>query len=62
LTHTSGDKRRILVLFRASSGLRILLGKDADNAGSYLMVDDSLVILTHNIDAEFLGQCETEES
>ena len=52
----------LLVLLCASGNLRILLGKNADNAGRDLVMNNGLVILPHIINTEFLGsmrECRT---
>ena len=45
-----------LMLFCAGCGLRILFRDDADDACGDLVVDDRLVVFTHDINAEFLGR------
>ena len=45
-----------LMLPCAGCGLRILLRDDADDACGDLVVDDRLVVFTHDINAEFLGR------
>jgi hypothetical protein len=43
------------MLFRPSSDLDVLFGKDTYNAGGDFVVDDSFIVLAHDVDAEFLG-------
>ena len=43
-------------LFCAGCGLRILLRDDADDTFGDLVVDDCLVVFTHDINAKFLGR------
>ena len=47
--------RRILLCFRSRGGLGILLVEYAEDACSDLVVDDRLVVFTHDIDTEFLA-------
>lgn len=52
-----GVARRVLallLLFRASGCLHVLLGKYTDDPGRDLVVDDGLVVLANNIDSKFL--------
>jgi len=46
-----------LLLFRMGSGLGVLLVEDAEDTGSDLVVDDSLVVFTDDVDTEFLIKC-----
>src|SRR5882762_7422265 len=52
------DRRRILVLLNAGSSLSVLLGEYADDTGSNFVMDNCLVVFTHDIDTKFLGQYE----
>lgn len=50
----------LLVLFSTSRDLSILFRKHADRAGSDFVVDDRLVVFTHDVDAEFLPKAVRE--
>ena len=43
-----------LLLFRLGSGLSVLFVENAEDTGGDLVVNNSLVIFTHDVDAEFL--------
>lgn len=56
LASMSGDGWRVLMLFCACGGLCVLVGKDANDACSDLVVDDGLVIFADDVDTKFLNK------
>jgi hypothetical protein len=50
----------LLMLLRTGSNLSILLIEYADDTGSNFMMNDGFVVLTNNIDTEFLSSFKTK--
>jgi len=54
LAGESGEGRRILMRLDAGSELGFLLSQHANDASSDFVMNDCLVVLTDDVDAEFL--------
>jgi hypothetical protein len=51
-----------LVLLGAGGDVGILFGEDGYDAGGDFVVDDRLVVLSHDVDSEFLYQHERRDN